>query len=374
MPKLKFEAKRFNAYPPTKKLTPKAKGKLKTGEENFTTSELVAHAMVVGDSSALSGGFDRPALQMVWRMAMVLDCLAEEQGFFVKSQSYLRLDPSEKSAISYFLGLVQCSMMAERILGAGSTVHVDVLLKIRGMALPPEKRPDLVGYRRRLSNGAPVPGWSASGQFLFEAKGRSGPRDKQVLKNAKNQLRNPPGHVLGLVGRRPITAASIAHFKAASYRRGAPVGPEMWSSYLEDPPPRRARRASEFTDEELAGLISLAQLLPVCLAMRDLERATTSSRLRKEEGLVCMKLPYGEHIVAIREPLWRVVEKVDHLLVDDYQLKRISRDIAAIIQDPFPLSHHEIGSSSLHKDGGEAEGLEVAELPSGLVVLKGEDF
>lgn len=86
------------------------------------------------------------------------------------------LDPTEKSAVDYFLGMTFCKLFAARLLGAPLMLHLDVFRKQLNAELNGRSRPDLIGY-------APVTGeWHA-----FECKGRIGPPDATTKKKAKEQ-------------------------------------------------------------------------------------------------------------------------------------------------------------------------------------------
>ena len=159
---------------------------------------------------------------MQWRMAMVLANLkVTSSDRWTRSDAYDRLDPSEKVAVSYFLGMVQAELTAVLALGYTHLVHVDALLKEAGMPLG-GKRPDF------LALSVPSKGPTVFGATV-EAKGRTNGFDKTALDKAKRQARMIP--TIRGIGK-PETVASEAYFNDA----------EEWSSVLEDP---------EFASEEM---------------------------------------------------------------------------------------------------------------------------
>lgn len=158
----------------------------------------------------------RPLLELLWRIGMVAANVrpTASQGRWTRSSAYDRLDPSEKSAVSYFLGMTQTAFMSRYVLGYPHLVHVDLLLKQQGSGLT-GKRPDFVAVNPTKH---PTTAYSA----VLEAKGRTNGFDQSALDSAKQQALITPG-VRGLVvGER---VASESFFDAAGY----------WSSVLEDP-------------------------------------------------------------------------------------------------------------------------------------------
>lgn len=87
------------------------------------------------------------------------------------------LDPSEKGAVSYFLGLTLCKLFAERLLNTPWLLHLDVFRPMLNPVLTGRSRPDLVG---EMIGG----GWVA-----LESKGRVSPPDASAKSKAKDQAR-----------------------------------------------------------------------------------------------------------------------------------------------------------------------------------------
>jgi hypothetical protein len=91
------------------------------------------------------------------------------------------LDPSEKGAVNYFVGMTFCKLFADKLLGTPWLLHLDVFRdQLNPIVLTSRSRPDFVG--QETANSA----WHA-----FESKGRgSNPRasDKAKAKNQAQRL------------------------------------------------------------------------------------------------------------------------------------------------------------------------------------------
>jgi hypothetical protein len=179
--------------------------------------ELMHSAAVVGMptlASGVPGG--RPLLEMLWRMAMVAANLSRNASGdrWVRSAAYNRLDPSEKVAVSYFLGMAQAQLTSRAALGYTHLVHVDRLLLAQGSKLS-GKRPDFVAVQ---VGGRGTPMYGAT----VEAKGRTNGFDAGALLRAKSQARVVP-MISGLAARETI--ASEAFFDDSN----------QWSCVLQDP-------------------------------------------------------------------------------------------------------------------------------------------
>jgi hypothetical protein len=127
------------------------------------------------------------------------------------TDGYWRLDPSEKRAVSYFLGMTQAKIMCERLLLAPHLIHLDAFLAAIGKSTR-VSRPDLVGLS--------LPAMDVT--IAVEAKGRTGGRDHKVIRVAKEQARSLPGVLSTSSALRVASVASLG----AKWR---------WQSYLEDP-------------------------------------------------------------------------------------------------------------------------------------------
>jgi hypothetical protein len=215
--------------------------------------------MTVGTAPTPPGGWSRPLIEMCWRAVMVLASLEPDpvSGRWRKSHSYDRLDPSEKSAVSYFLGLTQAKITCELLLGVPHLVHLDAVLTVHGMPIR-DSRPDLIGFD-------PV---SRAYGIAVEAKGRTNGRTADVTAEAKKQaglLPPVPGVPSG------VGVASVSSFDT----RG------RWQAYLEDPP-----RSRDSQGTQGVGPLLVAYYRPLVSALQDAgidreasDRATVVARL-----------------------------------------------------------------------------------------------
>ncbi|SHJ40273.1 hypothetical protein SAMN02745146_3047 [Hymenobacter daecheongensis DSM 21074] len=129
---------------------------------------------------------------------------------FQHSEVYKSLDPSEKTALSYFMGLTMAKLLASHFLNIPWLQHFD------GYATPLKgTRPDLLGMN------------SKRGFVIMEAKGRTGAATKALMKKAKDQTAVPPFIHSPGGGMHPI----IARVASASYANKAGVLAARW----EDP-------------------------------------------------------------------------------------------------------------------------------------------
>jgi hypothetical protein len=114
--------------------------------------------------------------EIAYRAAIVYANLRDNgAGRIRRSEAYDGLDPSEKGAISYFLGLTMAKAFAERRLGVPWLMHLDVYREELAAELAGRSRPDLVGQ-------------TDSGDWIaIESKGRTKGFDAQALDRAKEQ-------------------------------------------------------------------------------------------------------------------------------------------------------------------------------------------
>ena len=125
---------------------------------------------------------------------------------------YRSLDPSEKGAVSFFLGQVSAKHFAEHLLAAPVFARVDAAMQAAGLPLT-GRRPDFYGWEPTV------------GALAVEAKGRSGIWSNHTMQQAKKeaQLLEP---VLGGGGH-----AAVGHMAYFERRE--------WKAWLLDPPPQR---------------------------------------------------------------------------------------------------------------------------------------
>jgi hypothetical protein len=146
----------------------------------ITWPELVWAAISVGRAELLHlmrfGPFS--TFEIVYRAALVFANLKERpDGNIIRSEAYDGLDPSEKGAVSYFLGLTIAKLVADRLLSVPWLMHLDVYRhELQPVLQSGETRPDLVGQ-------------TIGGQWVaIESKGRTNGRDTRALERAKEQV------------------------------------------------------------------------------------------------------------------------------------------------------------------------------------------
>ena len=109
---------------------------------------------------------------------------------FHRTDAFRALDPTEKGAVSYFLGMAVCKLFASRLLNTSWLLHLDVFRhQLNPTTLGGRSRPDLVGQD---ISGA----WHA-----FETKGRSSepsPEDKRKAKAQAQRLVSVDGAACSL--------------------------------------------------------------------------------------------------------------------------------------------------------------------------------
>jgi hypothetical protein len=126
------------------------------------------------------------------------------------------LDPTEKGAVSYFLGMTLCKLFAAKLLNTPWLLHLDVFRPLLDPVLTGRSRPDLVGQVHGLAQ------WHA-----FECKGRVSAPDAKAKSKAKAQ-----GQRLVSVNGTRCTL----HVGAVTYLRG-----DSLLFYWRDPPPQNGK-------------------------------------------------------------------------------------------------------------------------------------
>lgn len=191
MPTLRYFPEQFGRYMGTAFTRP--------NQITFSWSELCRAAVTVGRRSWRDvfqfGTYS--IFEIMWRLAIVRANLVENaDGTLRKSQAYSRLDPSEKGAISYFLGLVVTKLLAEKLLGVAWLLHLDVYSDLLNPALRFEQKPDFVGLD-------PANQW-----VVIESKGRTNGVTTGLLDSAKRQTRS----LRNLDGALPALRAALATY------------------------------------------------------------------------------------------------------------------------------------------------------------------
>jgi hypothetical protein len=117
--------------------------------------------------------------EAIFRMSMVRMALEQSGpgGYrLTRTQAAKTLDPTEKGAVNYFLGMIFCKLFAAKLLNTPWVMHLDVYRPGLNAVLSGRSRPDLIG-QHELSGD-----WHA-----FECKGRLSKPDSKVKSKAKAQ-------------------------------------------------------------------------------------------------------------------------------------------------------------------------------------------
>ena len=193
-----------------------------SGELEVSWSQLVAAAVTVG--RARWADVFRFGIHSWWelclRAGIVFATLIEGPGGEVFQSDLYRfgLDPSEKGAVSYFLGLVASKVFANRVLGVIWLSHIDLYSEQLRPVLLGTSRPDLAGDNQHGE-------W-----IVFESKGRSGSFQEAALDRAKEQTRM----VRSVSGQEPVARiGAVTHF----------TGGRMQMT-LSDPPKKHPKAVS----------------------------------------------------------------------------------------------------------------------------------
>jgi hypothetical protein len=155
--------------------------------------------------------------EIVYRLAILYANLYEDDhGFIRKSSAYEGLDPSEKGAISYFLGMTLTKLVANRLLNVPWLMHLDVYRDRLAPITTGDSRPDLVGQNIYQE-------W-----IVLESKGRTHGKDSVALERAKQQA----SELVSIGG-----IAPTLHVGAVTHFAGGHLGIE-----LDDPSASDTRR------------------------------------------------------------------------------------------------------------------------------------
>jgi hypothetical protein len=133
------------------------------------------------------------------------------------------LDPTEKGAVNYFIGMLMCKLFADKLLNAPWMLHLDVFRPALNVVLSARSRPDLIGQRD-------------SGEWIaLESKGRISAPDANAKAKAKQQAQR----VVSVAGNTPQF-----HIGAITYLKS-----EVLQFYWRDPePPRHERGTLEYLE------------------------------------------------------------------------------------------------------------------------------
>lgn len=164
--------------------------------------------------------------EALFRLSLIRMTL-EEHGHrsvrFRKTTAAQTLDPSEKGAVSYFLGMAVCKLFATELLKTPWLLHLDVFRPTLNPVLRGRSRPDLIGQ-------------SDTGQWhSFESKGRASPPSDDEKDKAKFQAEQC---------RRVNGTRIICHVGAITYYKN-----DVLHFFWRDPPPDDEERNDKFDVE-----------------------------------------------------------------------------------------------------------------------------
>jgi hypothetical protein len=147
-------------------------------EITVTWAQLVWAAITAGKAAGDEYAYGiYSTLERLHRASMIRAYLMQTpSNFITRTMPYQMSDPSEKTSISFYLGMMLAKLFAEVLFDVPRMLHFAVYAQnYQVVVAAGESRPDLIG----LSNGGQ---W-----FVFEAKGRSNSFDAAALGTAKEQ-------------------------------------------------------------------------------------------------------------------------------------------------------------------------------------------
>lgn len=273
-------------------------------------------ALTVGVSAISASSGSRPQAELAWRSALMEATLVRGHRRWLKAPSYVRLDASEKSAVSFFLGMAQTQLTCDRILGIPTLVHLDVYMALIGKRTQ-KSRPDFLGFD-------PASGMAVA----VEAKGRTHGYDTALIDRAKSQARKLPT----LIG--AITASDVA--SVAWFDQG-----DIWKARLEDPPRQRSR------GELPAYSVVAAHYVPLLRA--------AGERSRADDGVerTQFEVPSADLTVSVPEVVFQALTQRDADIREPWTTQELD-DAGYAIAELLVDSHESEGTEdpSIERGGG----------------------
>jgi hypothetical protein len=145
---------------------------------------------------------------------------------FAQSKAFMTLDPTEKGAVNYFIGMIVCKLFATKILNTPWLLHLDVFRPDLDVQLKGRSRPDLIGTNTQNDE------W-----YAFECKGRSNPPGKKEKEMAKHQATR----IVSVNGKPcALNVGAITYFNN-----------NVLEFYWCDPPPESKRQLSITVDDNV---------------------------------------------------------------------------------------------------------------------------
>lgn len=187
-----------------------------SGVLSFSWDDLLWAAITIGrpNTAYVFRHGDASIHEALFRLSLVRMALEQVpfSGRLHRTDAFRALDPTEKGAVSYFLGMAVCKLFASRLLSTPWLLHLDVFRnQLNPTTLGGRSRPDLVGQN---ASGA----WHA-----FETKGRSSVPSSEDKRKAKAQAQR----LVAVDG-----SACALHIGSFAFFRG-----EALEFYWRDPEP-----------------------------------------------------------------------------------------------------------------------------------------
>ena len=115
--------------------------------------------------------------EALFRLSLIRMAIEQDNsGRLKRTDAFAALDPSEKGAVSYFLGMAICKFFVSKLLKTPWLLHLDVFRSSLKPTLLGGSRPDLVGFDKFINK-----------RYAFESKGRSYPPSSSDIEKAKGQ-------------------------------------------------------------------------------------------------------------------------------------------------------------------------------------------
>lgn len=149
-------------------------------ELEFSNKELL-HAVITCGMPVqrmTAAYFSKKKLELTYKLFLVETALDTEGDRIKKAKRIAYLDSSEKSVMSYYIGMFFTKLISKRIYGTDYLTHLNLIHKAEGEGFidffDSEWRPDMVGFQPEKSV------WS-----VWEAKGGSNRREQALKKGCQ---------------------------------------------------------------------------------------------------------------------------------------------------------------------------------------------
>jgi hypothetical protein len=174
------------------------------GTLTFTWPRLVWAAVTVGkaeEHQASNGIFS--AYERSMRTALLYSSLMESSsGQIIKAPTYEALDPSEKTAVSFYIGMTLVRLFTYSLFNVDWLLHLDLYRKTVKAQLNTKSRPDFIGVNANDD-------W-----LVFESKGRSDYMQGKGMSTLMTKAKTQASLLQRINGVVPIGSfGAITHFQ-----------------------------------------------------------------------------------------------------------------------------------------------------------------